>query len=62
MNIDDVIAKLEDLHAPIRVPGIGEYQLACGVAARLLREIRDTGLLVENKSCPVCTGPFCLCR
>jgi hypothetical protein len=36
----ELVAKLHDLHAPIRVPGIGEYQYACGEAALEIERLR----------------------
>ena len=40
-NPPDILAVLDDLHAPIRVPGIGEYQYACGRAALEIRKLRQ---------------------
>jgi hypothetical protein len=40
LHSKELLAKLHDLHAPIRVPGIGEYQYACGEAAQEIERLR----------------------
>lgn len=46
----DLLTKLHDLHAPIRVPTISEYQYACGEAALEIERLRSENRELKDVS------------